>query len=72
MESKACELCWLNTKIFESLRRWVNLLVNELSLNFIGRKDGPPESLVEKTSDRFEDTFWKVDVSSMLDDFFVY
>ena len=72
MKSKTAELCRLDPKVFKSLCLWINLLINELSLNIIGRQYWPPESLVEQAGGWFEDGLGNIDVTTLLDNFFVY
>lgn len=72
VECETAELCGLDSKIFESLGSGVDLLVDELTLDLVGRQNGPPKSPIQQTCYWLEKTFWKVDVSSMLDNLLIY
>lgn len=72
MKSQAAELGWLNSKVAESLRRWINLLVDKFALDFVGGQDRPPESLVQDLGNWLNDLFRNIDVSAVLDDLLVY
>lgn len=71
VECKAAQFSWLHSKVLECLRGWINPLINEFSLNLIGRDDRPPESFVQEASGWLQDGFGEVDVTTVLDDFLV-
>lgn len=62
----------VHAEILEGLRRGVNLLVDELALDLIGRHGVPPEVLVEVVGEGFEDGLGDVYVGALLDDFTVH
>lgn len=69
--SESADLSGLNVQIFEGLGRGINLLINELTLNLISGKSGPPKVLVEVVSGRLQDDLWDVDMATVLNDFLV-
>ena len=60
-----------NAEVLEGLRCGVDHLVDELTLNLIGRHGVPPEELVEVVSQGLQDGLGEVDVAALLDDFTV-
>lgn len=71
MESQARDVSRLDVEILERLRRGINLLIDELSLNLLLRHDVPPDQLVQPVRDGLEDGARHVDVAAVLDDFLV-
>jgi hypothetical protein len=72
VEGQIRQISRLHAQVFECFGRFVNLLIDEFPFNLIGRvEDLPPQKLVQVISNRFEQAFWDVDVSSLFDDFFV-
>lgn len=68
MEGEIAQLGWFDSEIFKGLCRRVDLLIDELSLDFIGRHSWPPQHLVEDIGHWLENTLWDVDVPPVLDD----
>lgn len=65
------DICRLDAEVLEGLGRRIDDLVVELTLNLIGRHDGPPEGLVHNTSNRLENPLGHIDVAPLLVDFAV-
>ena len=70
--SQARDVSWLHAQIRKCLCCRVNDLVDELPLDFIARRDRPPEKLVENLGSGFQKHLWEVDMTPALDDLFVY
>ena len=68
MECEFAKLSWFNFEVLECLRGTVDLLIDEFSLNFVGRNSWPPQHLVKHIGYWLEDALWNVDVPSVLDD----
>ena len=69
---EVADLTRLDAKILECLCCVVDDLVMELSLNLVGRRDGPPQQLVQETSDGLENGLGHIDVSALLVNFPVH
>lgn len=71
VESQVSKVSWLNAKVLEGLRIWIDDLIQELTLDLVTGKDWPPESLVKEGGSWLKDGLWHVDVSAVLVDFLV-
>ncbi len=69
--SEARQLGRLNVQVLERLGGRVNFLVDELALNLVGRRDGPPQRAVEQARQRLEHHLGQVDVPVLLHDLLV-
>lgn len=68
MESEVGQLRRLNSKILERLRRRVDLLVDKLALDLVGRHGVPPDQLVEVVGSGLQQELGHIEVAAILDD----
>jgi hypothetical protein len=61
----------LHAQVLEGLGFWVDHLVDELTLDLVGRQGVPPQVLVDVVSEGLEEGLGDVDVAALLDDFAV-
>jgi len=66
---EGADITSLDAKVLEGLGGLINELVVELPLNLVGRHDGPPQRLVDKSGNRLENLLGHVDVPALLHDF---
>lgn len=71
MVGEVGDICRLEAEVLEGLGLRIDDLVVELTLNLIGRHDGPPKGLVQDTGDRLEDLLGHIHVAPPLVDFAV-
>lgn len=72
MEGQVRQLGRFHAQICERLRRFIDLLIDEFPFNLVGRVENlPPQKLVQIMSHRLKQPFGDIDVSPLLDDFFV-
>ena len=62
------DICRFDAEVLEGLGVRIDDLVVELTLNLIGRHDGPPKGLVHETSDGLQNLLRNIDMAPPLVD----